>query len=99
MNSDLVFYIYIVFCGVVVVGPVEERLRRILGPIITWGLGALLLFIIVVMFLWQGDLFSENAPLGPWMRFVFSPLIFLDAAICSDCIRYYVPRIFRKGRN
>ena len=98
MNSDLMFAIYIMLCGVILM-TVEKSLKRTLGPLRTWGLGALLLFIIVLMFLWQGEPFSPDAPLGPWLPFVFYPITFLAVFICSDYIRYYVPRILRKGRT
>jgi len=95
MNSDLAVTLYIIFWGLIS-ETIEKRLKCLLGPRQTWGVGVLLLLIIIVMFFWQGNPFSENASLGPWLRFVSFPISMLAVTICSDCIRYYISRFFHK---
>lgn len=99
MNWDLLFYIYTVF-WVMIGWPVERGLKRVLKPAGVWGLGAVLLPLNLLIFLWQGNWFARDdpTPSGLVLRFVLCPTLILGLLSCYDGVSYYVSW-FRKKRH
>jgi hypothetical protein len=94
MNWNILLYIYYtiwVFIGWSVV----KYLKRVLKPSIVWGLGALLLFLHLLVFRWQGNWLGTNAPIN----LVLYPTLILGLLSCYDGISHYVSRLLEKKKN
>jgi len=96
MNWDLLFYIYTVI-WVMIGWPVERALKRVLKPTTVWGLGALLLLLNLLVFLWQGNWFPRADSIGPILPFVLYPTLILGLLSCYDGISYYVSRLSKRA--